>query len=97
MTLRDYINEKLDAMATRPQMWAGTREGFVLTLVTMMELLFYDRPTPTSGIRATSELMHRLCGPSNFLVQRGDDVEQPWARERVDITRKFIEEHAGPR
>ena len=37
--LRQFVEERLDAMHARPRMWAWTKEGFALQVVLLVEVL----------------------------------------------------------
>ncbi len=81
-----FVREVIKAMAIRPLMYAQTRESFILTLVSMIEVLFFRLPPHTT------ELMKRLCGPGNCLVDGIGAVEATWAQERCGIALLFIVE-----
>ena len=73
-------------MYERPSMWAATREGFGLQLALLVEVheLYEDKKTPTNVV------LSKLYGPGNLIST--EDLDDGWAKERVLMIRKMLEE-----
>jgi hypothetical protein len=82
--MREFVHTRLDAMRHRPSMWAGTKEAFGLQLVLLAEVFRLGAMT------RSHELMLLIFGPGNTVPR--DDIDETWARDRVDIVRRYITE-----
>jgi len=93
MTLREFIYERIDAMGTRPAMYARSKESLGLQLALLAEIALFDVPekrTSHTGLGPVVELMRRLFGPGNTIPD--EDADDAWAKRSAVITRTFLEE-----
>lgn len=88
-----FARSRLEAMRTRPTMYATTAEGFGSQLTLLAEIGGYPWPEEKSGLSPLAELMCQLYGvgfPTASMWTA--PLDAAWATERADITLKFLEE-----
>lgn len=79
-----FVHNRIDSMASRSRMWAGTQESFIVQLVLLVEFSYVQREEWTSD-----KLMSELCGKDTNAVPDGP-VTAAWARTACDIARKHV-------
>ena len=88
--IREFVNMRLDHMASRPLMWASNKESLGVQLILLAEMVLRTLPEMTSGLAQTSELTYRLWGPTNIVPQA--PVDTAWVQTAVGVTKV---NHAG--
>lgn len=86
--LKIFIAGRLDEMAARPQMWAGTKEAFVLQLILLAEVSWIG--TPERFAIHQQAMTRTLWGPELGCAIPVDALTEEWARNCVVIARKFV-------
>lgn len=79
-----FVHNRIDSMAARSRMWAGTRESFIMQLVLLVEFSYVQREEWTSH-----KLMFELCGKDTNAVPNGS-ITAAWAHATCDIARKHV-------
>jgi hypothetical protein len=93
--VREFVNLRLDHMASRPMMWASTKEALGVQLVLLAEMVLRTLPEMTSGLAHTSELTARIWGPGCAVPQ--EPLDAVWVNTAVSITKSFLEEKCPTR
>lgn len=82
-----FVHNRIDAMAARPQTWAGSQESFILLLMQLIELTYVGKNEKWESRHAA---MQEMCGPeSGCAVPRGPVVDE-WAKATCDVARKHL-------
>lgn len=78
--LRSFVDERLSAMHARPHMWATSKEGFVLQVALLVEVVSSDF--------SCAQLLSKFFPGTNAVPKEGFD--DAWARSIVDVARKEL-------
>lgn len=82
--MHKFVQDRLFAMEQCPEMWAGTKEAFGLQLILLVDVLHHTNSNTTK----VHELMGLVFGPGNSTPM--EFLNDVWARERVEIVRKYL-------
>ena len=84
--VKSFVATRLESMASRPRAWAATKETFIVQLALLVEVSRIGLPKDAGSSDA---LMSDLCGAEAGCTIPSDLLTVEWARERVDIARKY--------
>lgn len=86
MTPKQFVKQRLGAMAHRPEMWAASNEGFGLQLALLMEVYQLDLE-PEDKIMP-HEVMAKLFGPGP--VVKPGPLNRDWAQSAAYVVREML-------
>ncbi len=88
--IRSFVSTRLESMASRPRSWAGTREVFIVQLALLIEVSWIGCTKRDDNWQGMLVIMSDLCGSESGCVVPTDLLTLEWARDRVDIARKYV-------
>jgi hypothetical protein len=90
-SIKRFIKERLTAMAERPEMWAPTKEAFLLQLALLVEVFQAVRYCDISlePRNVGNELLRKLT-PNSNAIPVGDTTPE-WAHDIIRVTVAFLD------
>lgn len=87
-TVAGFVKDRLDSMSKRPEMWAGSKESFILQLVLLAEISHLGTPERFSDRQQA--MMAELCGPAAGCSVPIEPITPEWASQTVITARKYV-------
>lgn len=82
-----FVCSRIDAMAARPRMWAGSQESFILLLMQLVELTYVAKNEKWASRRAA---LNEMCGPESGCTVPCGPIVDEWAKATCDVARRHL-------